>query len=211
MITVKKILALLLLITLGLGLCGNAMAQTVTFGTDQYMPLQWRVLKSTEQYTKLITVDCIDCRSFGSTSDWATSSLRSWLNNVYLYSAFSYEERNAICLVENDMIRLPSVWDMTNPEYGFSSNQDAQDRSRSAGGTATAINNGLWLSELGYCSYYTLTPCDRTSMYQIRSTGSVGVARVDRDNVGVRLVIVVRTDALQMNNSYNPNQVSPYF
>jgi len=208
-IRMKKVVASLLCIALCFCLLGSASAQTVSFGRDQYMPLQWQVLKSTNEYTKLLSVDCIACRPFGSSSDWATSSLRSWLNYEYLYDAFSYEERNAMCYVEGDLIRLPSVWDMTNPEYGFASSTEAQDRSRSAGGNAAAINQGLWLSDRGYCSYYTLTPCDRTSVYQIRSTGNVGVARTDRENVGVRLVIVVRTDALRMGGG--SGQVSPFF
>ena len=206
----KKLFALCLCLCLCVSLCGSACAQTVSFGRYQNMPISWTVLKSNDQYTKLISTECIDCLPFGSTSDWQNSTLRSWLNNVYLYSAFSYEERNAMAYVETDLIRLPSLWDMTNPEYGFSSNKDAQDSSRSARGNATAINNGLWTSDYGYCSYYTMTPCDATSVYQIRATGNVGVARVDRENVGVRIVIVVRTDALE-NLSTNHTQVSPYF
>ena len=207
----KKITAVLLCLVLCFGCLGSAMARTVSFGNENHMPLYWQVLKSTSEYTKLISEYCIDCRSFGSSSNWASSSLRSWLNNDYLYTAFSREEREAICYVENDLIRIPSVWDMTNPEYGFSSNQDALDRSRSARAGSTAINHGVWTNDNGYCSYYTLTPCDKTSMDQVRTDGRIGVARIDRDNVGVRIVIVVKTEALKDVQENRPVQVSPYF
>ena len=99
--------------------------------------------------------------------------------------------------VEGDLIRIPSVGDMTNPQYGFSANRDARDRDRSARASSQAINQGVWTNDSGYCSYYTMTPCDRTSMYQIRTDGRVGVARIDRDNVGVRIIIKVETSALR--------------
>jgi len=205
------ILCLCLCLVLCLGCCGSAMARTVSFGKHDYMPMNWQVLKTSGEYTKLISEYCIDCRSFGSSSDWYSSSLRSWLNNDYLYSAFTPEERQAMAYVENDLIRIPSVWDMTNPEYGFSSNKDALDRTRSAQAGSTAVNHGVWTNHNGYCSYYTLTPCDRTSMYQVRTDGRIGVARIDRDNVGVRIVIIVRTDALKDVGQDKTVQFSPYF
>ena len=192
----KSLTALLLCMALILGMAGSASAKVVTFGSSGYEPLRWQVLYTNGQYTTLISESCIACRSFGSSSNWYSSSLRSWLNNVYLFNAFSSYERSAICTVDGDMIRIPSVGDMTNPQFGFSTNRDACDRSRSARGSAAAINQGLWTNDCGYCSYYTMTPCDRTSMYQVRTDGRIGVARIDRTNVGVRIMIKVRTSAL---------------
>lgn len=46
------------------------------------------------------------------------------------------------------------------------------------------------------CTYYTLTPDDSEALYQIRADGAVGIARCDRDNVGIRPMIIVLTSDL---------------
>ena len=192
----KSLIALLLCVTLCCGFAGSAAAQTVVFGSTSYEPLCWDVLYSDGQYTTLISKTCVACMPFGSSNNWYSSSLRYWLNNGYLYGVFTPDERNAIVPVEGDMIRIPSVGDMTNFRFGFSPDRDAQDRTRSARANAVAVNQGVWTNDYGYCSYYTMTPCDSTSMYQVRTDGRIGVARIDRDNVGVRVIIKVKTNAL---------------
>ena len=193
----KKLFTAILCLTLCLAFAGSAMARTVSFGSAGYEPLRWDVLYSNDRYSILLSEKCVACHPFGGSNSWSSSSLRSWLNNAYLYSAFTSSERRAMYSVEGDLIRIPSVGDMTNPQYGFSANRDARDRDRSARASSQAINQGVWTNDSGYCSYYTMTPCDRTSMYQIRTDGRVGVARIDRDNVGVRIIIKVETSALR--------------
>ena len=78
----KKLFALFLCLCLCVSLCGSACAQTVTFGRYQNMPINWTVLKSNDQYTKLISAECINCMPYGNSSSWESSSLRAWLNNV---------------------------------------------------------------------------------------------------------------------------------
>jgi len=192
----KKIIATILCLVLCLSIASAAMASTVTFGTNGWEPIRWNILSYNERYTTLISEECIACRPFGRTNNWHNSSLRSWLNNDFAYYAFTAAERSKMCYVDGDLIRLPSVGDMTNPRNGFSANRDALDRSRSARASYSAINQGVWTNDYGYCSYYTMTPCDGTSMYQIRTDGRVGVARIDRDNVGVRIVITIKSSAL---------------
>lgn len=192
----KSRIALLLCLILCCGFAGSALAQTVVFGSTSYEPLCWDVLYSDAQYTTLISKTCVACMPFGSGNNWYRSELRGWLNNSYLYSAFTAGERCAIVPVEGDMIRIPSVGDMTNWQFGFSPNRDAQDRTRSARAGTPAIHQGVWTNDYGYCSYYTMTPRDNTSMYQVRTDGRIGVARIDRDNVGVRIMIKVKTNEL---------------
>ena len=192
----KKVLTVAVCLLLCLAFASTALGQTVTFGFAGYEPIRWQVLYSSGGYSMLLSENCVACMPFGGSSDWYSSSLRSWLNNVFLYNAFSSSERNAIRYVEGDYIRIPSVYDMTNPQYGYSSNRDAHDRSRSARAGGLAIQQGVWTNESGFCSYYTMTPRDRTSMYQIRTDGRVGVARIDRDNVGVRIIIMVDSSAI---------------
>lgn len=192
----KKLLTVIICLTICISFAGSAMARTVSFGSSGYEPLRWNVLYSNGNYSILLSEKCIACGPFGASNNWYSSSLRSWLNNSYLYSAFTPSERAALYSVEGDLIRIPSVGDMTNPQFGFSSNRDAYDRSRSALAGSQAINQGVWTNENGCCSYYTMTPCDRTSMYQIRTDGRVGVARIDRNNVGVRIIVKVDNSAL---------------
>ena len=101
-----------------------------------------------------------------------------------------------MCMLNNDLVRLPSLGDVTDPYNGFSSNRNAEDRRRAAMGNGYAVSDGLWVNRGSYCSYYTLTPNDSETLYQVRTNGSVGIARCDRDNVGIRAVIIVRTSAL---------------
>ncbi len=196
-IFVKKATALLLTLVLCLGLVMPAMARTVTFGYYGYQPLEWLVLSSDSQYTKLITRSAVACRPFGNSTNWENSSLRYWLNQDFFWNAFNDAERSAICRQGNDYVRLASLSDVTNPLYGFAASHDAYDVSRATGGLGIALNEGLWLNpDNGRCSYYTLTPHSKTTLWQVRSDGRIGYARYDRDNVGVRPMIVVFTSML---------------
>ena len=51
-------------------------------------------------------------------------------------------------------------------------------------------------SDYGYCSYHTRTPASGATLYRVRTSGAIGEARYDRNNVGVRLLIVVLTSGL---------------
>ena len=192
----KKIIAMLLTVILAFSFATAAFARTVTFGSYDYEPITWQVLSSDSQYTKLISEYVIACMPFDrDNSNWTTSDVRAWLNDSFAYNAFTAYERSQLCLLNNDMVRLPSLGDMTS--NGFSRNRNAQDHSRAAMGNGYAVSGGLWVNRGNYCSYYTLTPNDSETLYQVRTNGSVGIARCDRDNVGIRAVIIVRTSALQ--------------
>lgn len=193
----KKFTALLLALVLMFS-ASAALARTVTFGSYGYEPLTWQVLSSDANYTKLMSEYVIACMPFDDrSSDWSTSGVRAWLNDSFAYNAFSASERAALCMLNNDLVRLPSLGDVTDPHNGFASNRKAEDFRRAAMGNGYAVSGGLWVNRGSYCSYYTLTPNDRETLYQVRTNGSVGIARCDRDNVGVRAVIIVRTSALQ--------------
>ena len=173
-----------------------ALGETVAFGSYEYEPVTWMVLSSDENYTKLMSEYVINCMPFDDkNTEWSTSDVRAWLNDSFAYEAFSAEERAMICLVDSDLVRLPSLGDVTS--YGFSSNRKAEDASRAAKGSNYAVSQGLWVDRAGYCSYYTLTPANEKLLYQVRAGGSINAAAYDRDNVGIRAVIIVKTSALQ--------------
>ena len=172
--------------------------EEVEFGWYGDAPIRWTVLDSDIYATRLISQECIACRPYGSSTDWYTSSLRIWLNDYFAWEAFNEAEINALHYTEDDLVRIPTVADMTNPDYGFSTDPDRKDASRGAKAGRTAKQQGVWVNEdNGRCSYFTMTPNNSTSMKQIRSDGRVGFASVDRDNVGVRIIIRVSTGYLQ--------------
>lgn len=197
----KKMLSMILVLCLVCSFAASAVAEVVTFGSYGYEPITWKVLYSDAKYTKLLSEYVIACLPFDNkNSQWTTSNARKWLNDSFAYQAFSSSERAALMPQNgdhNDLVSLPSLGDVTNPQYGFASNRKAEDISRAAMGNAYAVGDGLWVNRGSYCSYYTMTPCDSESLYQVRTDGSIGVARCDRDNVGIRAMIIVRTDALQ--------------
>ena len=168
------------------------------FGWYGDAPIRWTVLDSDADATRLISQECIACRPYGSSTDWYTSSLRIWLNHHFAWDVFNEAEINAMHYTEDDLVRIPTVADMTNPDYGFSTDPDRTDASRGAKAGRTAKQQGVWVNkDNGRCSYFTMTPNNSSSMKQIRSDGRVGFASVDRDNVGVRIIIRVSTGYLQ--------------
>lgn len=193
----KKILSLSLAFFLCLFSISCSFAVTVTFGAYEYEPISWIVLSSNSEYTRLLSQYALDCRLYDkSSSEWKSSDLCSWLNNSFMYSAFSSSERQALVPIENAYILIPSIGDITNPQFWFSPNKDAKDPSRIAIGSPTAIEHGLWVDPSGCCSYYTRSSSSAENVYQVRPDGSIGIARVDRDNVGIRVMIIVKTSEL---------------
>lgn len=79
--------------------------ETIIFGNypqgknGEIAPLVWRVLDSTEQGMIIITEKVIDCKPFnenGKSCLWDTCSLRSWLENEFIFKAFSEKEKERI-------------------------------------------------------------------------------------------------------------------
>ena len=142
----------------------------------KYEPLTWRVLDPDEGYVMCNQI--IDSQAYqnfiyynGSqyynskgcanyASDWATSSLRQWLNNSFYNTAFTAEEKAQIGTshLENksiysstydsadtyDKIFPISYYDAINSAYGFSSSNGAYDTARRMYGTDYAKCQGLY-------------------------------------------------------------------
>ena len=72
---------------------------------ESWEPLYWRVLKREYDKILLITEDLIECRRYHEDSidvTWETCSLRKWMNEEFIYTAFNNEEdRSRIALVLN--------------------------------------------------------------------------------------------------------------
>lgn len=80
---------------------------TVYFGTyeqdnnasDGKENIKWQVLKKRDNKVLVISMSGIDCLPYNESGDsvtWATSTIRTWLNETFLNSAFSEKEQAAI-------------------------------------------------------------------------------------------------------------------
>ena len=150
----------------------------------KYEPLRWRILDPSEGLVMCESI--IDSQAYNNyilyangeyygdsaktyyASNWAKSSLRSWLNDDFYNTAFSSSEKNAIktSYLENkstyssvydapstyDKVFLLSYWDAINSNYGFSSSYSSDDTARRAQGTDYAKCQGLGVSTSS--SYY---------------------------------------------------------
>ena len=86
--------------------------ETVEFGSypttaaGDPMPIEWLVLAQEENRQLLLAKNVLDALpyndSYGDKVDWATCTLRSWLNGEFLETAFTDEERDRIALVLNN-------------------------------------------------------------------------------------------------------------
>ena len=123
------------------------------------------------------------------TSDYATSSIRSWLNNDFLNSAFTSPEKTEIATTAlnndgyytltgwtdykaldskstSDKIFLLSYNDVLNKDYGFNEYPDIETSSRRIRGTDYAECQGLWVSDVykeGRSYWMLRTPGNKSS------------------------------------------------
>lgn len=128
-------------------------------------PIKWRVLRTANGKALLLSEYCIDFAHYEDNEEveavtWAGCSLRTWLNNDFLTSAFSASERTLIPTVTlsnsdnpvygtpggavtRDKIYLLSYSGLKNPKYGFESDSDELDRNRLASATDYTKAKGL--------------------------------------------------------------------
>lgn len=127
---------------------------------DQYddkQPIKWRVLSIEGDDAFLLADQKLDCQPYNNTCKevtWETSTLRTWLNDTFLNSAFSASEQAAIKSTQwktaiilddgtegendtTDQVYLLSKEEVTNENYGFSAS-DEKALNRSARDTAYA-------------------------------------------------------------------------
>lgn len=183
----------------------------------KYEPLKWRVL---DPSTGLVLCESIiDSQAYSNTvycygrdpydeynarwndaehthyaNDYATSSIRTWLNDDFYNTAFSSSQRASILTSEldnraystsyseydsettYDKVFLLSDSEMQNTAYGFPANSDPSS-ARRAKGTDYAKCQGLWVDSSNKCS-------DQ----RLRSAGDDSESTCNVDNNG-RLVV----------------------
>lgn len=181
--------------------------QYVLFGRyyQDYLdqPILWRVLGIKNGKALLLSELILDTRPFDNNSnEWESSDLRSWLNNSFYNNAFSSTEKSAI--VRNSdpgSVFLPSRGELSTKAYGFIHNIYEPDLNRSASGTMYAYDNNLWIVKTSdFTNYYARSKANDKSVDLVASNGKFVLARIDRDNVGVRPAIWVEIDNLPFTN-----------
>lgn len=180
--------------------------QYVLFGEydqkDGYKePIMWRVLFCDKKKALLLSEYVLATKPFDNNQPiWEGSDIKAWLNSSFYNSAFNTQSEQS-CIVEDidrGAVFLLSKNDYLTSDYGFSTLEDADD-ARRARGSAYAVNHNLWTSSSAHCSYYTRTTGSGTTIWQIRANGSMGGARYDRDNVGIRPAIWVDLERITFN------------
>ena len=97
-------------------------------------PIEWCVLEKQDNKLLLISKEVLDYKMFSEDnnvwrwnggheyhiSTWEISTLRSWLNDDFLNTAFSYEEQEKI---QYSVVHTPD-----SPEYGYSGGDDTEDK-----------------------------------------------------------------------------------
>lgn len=177
--------------------------ETETVYWFEYTPIRWVVLDYIEGSLFLNALECLDAQPFQDTydydgeakqayvpgtktymNDWASSSLRAFLNGSFKESAFSEEERALIETVEldntatgfsttneyqicqqstQDQIFLLSWQDLLNEDYGFTSTVDFDDLVTKQGVDADTLPEGQ-LRRRGFSDYSTVQGLHRSTV-----------------------------------------------
>lgn len=90
---------------------------------DGQEPIQWLILQQEGNRVLAISVDILDCQSYNSQWDnvtWSNCSLRAWLNDTFLTTAFTVDEQAFLAPVENS--------NPDNERYAISGGPETVDR-----------------------------------------------------------------------------------
>ena len=129
-------------------------------------PIKWRVLSVNGNDAFLLADQNLDAKPYNekyTDVTWATCTLRTWLNDTFLNTAFKSAEQAAIkntivvnedhpsCGTEggentNDKVYLLSIAEASNTAYGFNGEFHASSETREAKNTAYAEECGAWMS-----------------------------------------------------------------
>ena len=147
-------------------------------------PIKWRVLSVNGNDAFLLADQNLDAKPYNekyTDVTWATCTLRTWLNDTFLNTAFTSAEQAAIknTTVVNDdnpyygteggenttdKVYLLSIAETSNTAYGFNGEFNTSSNTREAKNTAYAKECGAWTS--------TSTEYEGNGYWWLRSPGS---------------------------------------
>lgn len=140
--------------------------------------IEWLVVDIQEGKALLLSKYALDCQPLftgNSYSSWKNCSLREWLNNDFLNTAFTDGEQELISVINYDKVSMLEEYDAW--PY-FMSKKAMHTKNELMGKpTAYAIAHGVNIdSDTGYCAWR-LKPEKRggdTTFWEVHSDGSVG-------------------------------------
>ena len=129
---------------------------------DTKQPIKWQILSKDGDDLFLLADKALDCKLYNdeyTAVTWETCTLRTWLNNEFLNTAFSKAEQNGITTTTvvnadnpeyttnggnntQDKIFLLSLDEVANTSYGFRSGREYGDQARICEATAYAKQQG---------------------------------------------------------------------
>ncbi len=133
---------------------------------DKKEPIKWRVLSVNGNDAFLLADQNLDAKPYNEEATdvtWATCTLRTWLNDTFLNTAFTSAEqatiRNTTVVNEDnpyygtegganttDKVYLLSIAEASNTAYGFNGEFRTGSETREAKNTAYAKECGAWTS-----------------------------------------------------------------
>ena len=136
---------------------------------DKKQPIKWRVLSVNGSDAFLLADQNLDAKPYNeeyTDVTWATCTLRTWLNDTFLNTAFTSAEQAAIkntSVVNDDnpyhgteggenttdKVYLLSIAEVSNTAYGFNGDFQTSSETREAKNTAYAKECGALESERG--------------------------------------------------------------
>lgn len=148
----------------------------------RYDKIKWRVLNVSGSQAILLSDLALDDQSYYSEEsaiNWASSTVRSWLNDSFINTAFTSAEKNVIKTVSlnnsttspyaggtntSDKIYLLSSYDLYTSSavsYGFSTSRDVTDEARRCKSTTYAKAMGVYSDNTSYtgnCTWWLRSP-----------------------------------------------------
>ena len=174
--------------------------------------IEWIVLAKEDGKALLISKYALDCQKFNTKNEnvtWETCSLRNWLNNNFLNTAFSSDEQK--------MISTVTVTEDKNPSYRTDPGKNTEDKifplsiteaekyfasdaDRACAGTAYCYAQGAYKSSSnGNCMWWLRSPGNYYQNYAVyvEPSGLVYHAGVDVDlwNRAVRPALWINLDS----------------
>ncbi|MBQ4557704.1 MAG: hypothetical protein IJA60_08675 [Clostridia bacterium] len=160
-------------------------------------PIEWTVLDIGGKYALLISDFALDAKAYDSTGadgvTWENSTIRAWLNNDFLNTAFSDSEKTNVCdtTLENSVVDKVFLLSTSEIDEFFDANE-----SRVVSATAYAKAAGVYTANgfsdddaslNGTCRWW-LRTAGENGAARVKNTGEVSLVGYDMgsDTIAVR-------------------------
>lgn len=148
--------------------------------------LEWIVIDKQDNFVTLISKQCLDAQKYNeskSAVSWETSTLKSWLNDYFVNTAFSNDERERISSLNADKV---SILNHEEAERYFKG-----DASRRCNPTKYATDRGVFKGNNNTAVWWLSTPVFGSRAMYIGLWGNIAMdgEYVNVTNHSVRPVI----------------------